>query len=164
MNDHLAELLKQAEADVQEREALVASAETRLAVAQADVASASAGLTEARIVLDWLRRRNGSQPAEAPPATQRDRPHPPHMRFGKPVPDGPSKLEQCLDALEDLGGAASNKQISNRLLRDGIVIKPEHVRGLMKYASDKTPPLVTTERGSGIWRLARSLNGAEGVR
>lgn len=163
MND-LAGFIKQAEADVQEQEALLASAEERLAEAQADVTAASAKLAEVRIVLDWLCRRNGSQPMEAPTAEQPDRSQSeePQMRFGRPVPDGPSKLQQCLDALGDLGSGASNKQISQRLLRDGVVMDPNHVRGLLKYASTKPNPPVTTKPGSGVWRLVRSPNGAGG--
>ena len=85
------------------------------------------------------------------------------MLFGRPVPEGPSKLKQCVEALEDLGGIASNKQISNRLLRDGIEIDTDHVRGLLKYASGKKPhPPVVTEPGSGVWRLVRAMNGATG--
>ena len=74
------------------------------------------------------------------------------------MPEGDSKLKKCLDALEDLGGTASNKQISGRVDMD-----PDHVRGLLKYASGKKPnPPVVTEPGSGVWRLTRALNGAGG--
>jgi hypothetical protein len=157
--------IRQAEADIGEQEALVASADARVAVAQADAAAAREKLSEARIVLEWLRRRSTPQPVAASPTKQADQPESqPQMRFGKPVPEGPPKLEQCFGALEDLGGTASNKQISNRLLRDGIVIDPDHVRGLLKYASKKPHSLVTTEPGSGVWRLVRSLNGAGGAR
>jgi hypothetical protein len=60
-----------------------------------------------------------------------------------------------LDALGDLGGAASNKQISSR-----TGMTADHVRGLLKYATTKKEPVVVTEPGSGVWRLTRSLNGA----
>ena len=169
MND-LEQIIKQAEADVQEYEALVASAEARVVAAQTDAAAARGKLSEGRIVLDWLRRRGDSEPVTASPPDKTDQPDQadqspakPATRFGKPVPEGPSKLAQCLDGLEGLGGAASNKQISNRLRRDGIIISPEHVRGLLKYASTKKPALVTTEHGSGVWRLVRSPNGAGGA-
>jgi hypothetical protein len=78
------------------------------------------------------------------------------MRFGRPVPEVP-KVDRCIDALQDLGGTATNKQISGRLLRDGIDIDPDHVRGLLKYASRKKPAPVTTEPGSGLWRLQRPV-------
>ena len=160
MND-LDEIIRQAEADISEQEALVTSADARVASAQADAAAAREKLDEARIVLDWLRRR---QPAAAVRASPAMRPEPvPQTRFGKPVPEGDSKVKQCLDALEGLGGIASNRQISNRLLRDGVEINAEHVRGLMKYASGKKPhPLVVTEPGSGVWRLVRAMNGVTG--
>jgi len=161
MND-LTEMISQAEADVQERESLVATAEDRVAAAQADAASARDNLNEARIVLAWLRRRHDAQPVAASPAKQDGQSQSqPAMRFGKPVPEVP-KLDRCMQALEDLGGAATNKQISKRVLRDGYEIDPDHVRGLLKYASRKKPPPVTTEPGSGLWRLQRSLNGAGG--
>jgi hypothetical protein len=163
MND-LVEYINQAEADVREQEALVDSAQARVAVAQADAAAATEKLAEARIVLEWLRRRSQAQPAAAPPVNRADQPQTmPKVLFGKPVPEGPFKLKQCLDALDDLGGTASNKQISSRLLKDGIEIDANHVRGLLKYASGKKPhPPVTTEPGSGVWRLVRVMNGATG--
>lgn len=170
--DDLDTLIRQAEADVAERESRVAAADARVTAAKATVTAAEADaaaeredLGAARIVLEWLRRRKDGQPAAASPEDGAGQPEPqPQMRFGKPVPEGPPKLQQCLDALEELGGIASNKQISSRLLRDGIEINAEHVRGLMKYASSKKPSPVVTQPGSGVWRLVRSLNGAGGER
>lgn len=152
MND-LAAIIKQARADVQEREARVASAKARAAAALADVAEEEGGLSEARTALGWLERYSVSEPVAASPAEQNGGQSQPKMRFGKPVPEGPSKLQLIMDALMDLGGIASNKQISTRLLRDGVDIKPEHVRGLLKYEGDKPHPQVVTEPGSGVWRL-----------
>lgn len=162
--DDLTELIEQAEADVKEQEALVASADARVAAAQADAAAARENLKEALGVVAWLRRRSQPQPVVPSPAARTDQPQSkPAMLFGRPVPEGPSKLKQCVEALEDLGGIASNKQISNRLLRDGIEIDTDHVRGLLKYASGKKPhPPVVTEPGSGVWRLVRAMNGATG--
>src|ERR1700690_2388676 len=146
--DDLDTLVRQAETDVQDQEALVASADARVAVAQADAEEARSGLSEARIVLEWLRRRGQPQPDAAPPPDRTDQPKP-RLLFGRPMPEGDSKLKKCLDALEDLGGTASNKQISGRVDMD-----PDHVRGLLKYASGKKPnPPVVTEPGSGVWRL-----------
>lgn len=160
MND-LAEFIHQAEADVQEYEALVVSADARIAAAQADAETAREKLSKAQVVLEWLRQRNQPEPAEPSTASQNGHSQT-RMLFGKPAPEGPSKLSKCLDGLAGLGGTGSNKQISKRLLRDGVEIAPEHVRGLMKYASSKKPPLVTTEPGSGVWRLAR-VNGSGGA-
>lgn len=157
--DNLAEIIKRAEADVREQETLLASAQARVAVAQADEAAARNRLEKAHIVLEWLSQRSHDQP-EAPPAKQADQPKStPKTRFGKPVPEGDSKLSQILEALEDLGGTANNRQLSNR-----VDMAPDHVRGLLKYASGKSNPPVVTEPGSGVWRLTRSLNGAGGVR
>lgn len=152
--DNLAEIIKQAEADVQEQETLLASAQARVAVAQADEAAARDKLEKAHIVLEWLTQRSQGQ-AEAPPEKQADEPKPkPQMRFGRPVPEGDSKLNKILEALIVLGGAASNKQISSH-----VDMSPDHVRGLLKYASGKSDPPVATEPGSGVWRLTRSPNG-----
>jgi hypothetical protein len=160
MND-LAEIINQAEADIHEYEALVVSADARVAAAQADAVAAREKLSEARIVLDWLHRRSQSQPVTAPPASQNGHSQQPVMRFGRPVPEV-AKLDKCLEALEGLGGTATNKQISSRLLRDGFDLDPDHVRGLLKYASKKNPSPVTTETGSGLWRLVRAANGTAG--
>lgn len=159
MND-LDEITRQAEADIQELKGLLASAEARVVVAQADAAAVREKLEKAHIALDWWRERSHAQPVAASPAKRADQPKSqPRMLFGKPVPEGDSKLKNLLDALEDLGGTASNKQLGIR-----VGMKPDHVRGLLKYASGKKPhPPVVTEPGSGVWRLTRSLNGAGGA-
>lgn len=157
MND-LDGIVRQAEADIQELEGSLASAQARVAVAQADAAAVREKLEKAHIALEWWRERSHVQPVAASPAKRADRPKSkPQMLFGKPIPEGDSKLKKCLDALEDLGGTASNKQISSR-----ADMNPDHVRGLLKYASGKHHPPVVTEPGSGVWRLTRSLNGAGG--
>ena len=159
MNE-LDDIIKQAEADIQELVGLLASAEARVVVAQADAAAVRNKLEKAQIALEWWRERSHAQPAAAPPAKRADQPKPqPRMLFGKPVPEGDSKLKNLFDALEDLGGTASNKQLG---IRTGM--KPDHVRGLLKYASSKAHPEVVTEPGSGVWRLTRSLNGTGGSR
>ena len=162
MND-LDVIVKQAVADIQELEGLLDSAEARVAVAQADAAAIREKLQRAHIALEWWRERNQAEPVAASPASpakQADQPESnPQMRFGKPVPEGDTKLNTLLDALEDLGGRASNKQIGNR-----TGMKPDHVRGLLKYASRKKPdPPVVTEPGSGVWRLTRPLNRTGGA-
>jgi len=155
--DGLTALIEQAKADVQEQEALVASSDARVAAAQAENAAAREGLKESRSVLAWLLRQR--QPVAPSPEDRDGRPESqPQMRFGRPVPEGDSKLKKLLDALEDLGGAASNKQLGSR-----TDMKQDHVRGLLKYASGKENPPVVTEPGSGLWRLTRSLNGAGGA-
>lgn len=156
--DNLAEIIKQAEADMQAQETLLASAQARVAAAQADEAAARDKLERARIVLEWLSQRSQDQSAEPSPAKQPDQPKPkPQMRFGKPIPDGDTKLKKILEALEELGGTASNKLISSR-----VDMTPDHVRGLLKYASGKSDAPVTTEAGSGVWRLTRA-NGSGGA-
>jgi len=159
MENNLTDLIEQARADVQEQEALVASADARLAAMQAETAAAREGLKEARSVLAWLLRRDQYQPVASPLADRDGQPEPStQMRFGKPVPEGDTKLTKLLDALEALGGAASNKQLGSR-----VGMRPDHVRGLLRYAADKEHPPVVTEPGSGVWRLTRSLNGAGGA-
>jgi hypothetical protein len=161
MND-LAEIIGQAEADVREQETLVTSADARAAAAQADAAAAREKLTEARIVLEWLRRRGHAQPVAASLAKQADRAQSePSMRFGRPVPEEPL-TDKIQETLEALGGTASNRQITDRLIRDGLDVDLDKVRGTLKYLSRKKPPPVTTEPGSGWWRLARAMNGATG--
>jgi hypothetical protein len=161
--DSLTEMISQAEADVREREALAATADNRVTAAQADAAAAHESLNEARIVLAWLLRHSEDRPVAASSPSQDGQPQAqPEMRFGKPVPEKP-KLDWCLEALEGLGGTARNKAISTRVVRDGgPEMDPDHVRGLLKYASRKKPPPVTTESGSGLWVLQRSLNGVGG--
>ena len=161
--DSLTEMITQAEADVREREALADTADSRVTAAQADAAAAHESLNEARIVLAWLLRRSEDRPGTASPPSQNGHSQAqPAMRFGKPVPEK-SKLDWCLEALEGLGGTASNKAISARVVRDGgPEIDPDHVRGLLKYASRKKPPPATTKSGSGLWVLQRSRNGAGG--
>jgi hypothetical protein len=157
MND-LDEIIRQAEGDVEELEGLLASAEARVAVAQADAAAVREKLEKAHIALEWWHERSHAKPVAASPAKRADQPESrPQTLFGKPVPEGDSKLKKLLDALEDLGGTASNKQISSR-----VNMKPDLVRGLLKYASTKSHPPVVTEPGSGVWRLTYSLNGAGG--
>jgi hypothetical protein len=158
--DHLAEITSQAEADVQDYQALVASAEARLAAAQADVGAAREKLSEAQIVREWLLRR-GEQPAGSSTAGQNGQSQP-AMRFGRPVPDGPSKLDQIIDLLDEFGGALSNKEISNLLEKKGIKITPDQVRGLLKYETTKKSPLVITVPGSGVWRRTQHRAGGEG--
>jgi hypothetical protein len=151
-------IVRQAESDIQDLEGLLASAEARVAVAQADAAAVREKLQRAYIALEWWRERGHTQPVAESPAKQADRPEPqPKLLFGKPMPED-TKLKKLLDAIEDLGGTASNKQIGSR-----VGMKPDHVRGLLKYASGKNHPPVVTEPGSGVWRLTRSLNGAGGV-
>jgi hypothetical protein len=161
--DSLTEMITQAEADVREREALADTADSRVTAAQADAVAAHESLNEARIVLAWLLRRSEARPGTELPSGQNGHLQAqPAMRFGKPVPEKP-KLDWCLEALEGLGGTASNKAISARVARDGgPKIDPDHVRGLLKYASRKTPPPVTTKTGSGLWVLQRALDGAGG--
>jgi hypothetical protein len=161
MND-LAEIIKQADADVEEQEALVASADARAAAAQADAAAAREKLAEARIVLEWLRRRGHAQPVAAPMGEHNGHAQSePPMRFGRPVPEEPL-TDKCQEVLEALGGTATNKQITDRLIRDGLDVDLDKVRGTLKYLSRKKMPPVTTEKGSGLWRLVRTMNGAAG--
>jgi hypothetical protein len=153
--DTLTEMIRQAEAEVQEREGRTVAADSRAAAAQADAAAEHEGLKEARIVLEWLRRRGQSQPVAAVAGMQSDRPQPqPATRFGRPVPEI-SQADLCLQALEALGGTATNKQIRDRLLRDGHDVDLDKVRNSLKYMSRKTPPPVETDHGSGLWRLLR---------
>jgi chromosome segregation ATPase len=159
MNE-LDDIVRQARADVQELEGLLDSAEARVAVAQADAAAIRARLEKAHTALEWWDERRKVQPVAASPMKQAEQPESqPQTRFGRPVPEGDTKLKKLLEALEDLGGRASNKQIGTR-----AGMKPDHVRGLLKYAASKEHPPVVTEPGSGVWRLTRSLNGAGGAR
>lgn len=161
MND-LDEITRQAEADVEEYEALVVSADARVAAAQADAAAAGEKLSEARIVLEWLRRRRHAQPVAAPVGEHNGHaPSEPLMRFGKPVPEEPL-TDKCQEILEALGGTATNRQITDRLIRDGLDVDLDKVRGTLKYLSRKKPPSVATEPGSGLWRLLRPENGVGG--
>jgi hypothetical protein len=156
--NHLDDIVRQAESDVEELTGFLASAEARVAVAQADAATVREKLEKAHIALEWWRERSHAKPVAASPAKRADQPgSQPQIRFGKPVPEGDSKLQKLLDALEALGGTASNRQISDR-----VEMKPDHVRGLLKYASTKAHPPVVTEPGSGVWRLTYSLNGTGG--
>jgi hypothetical protein len=152
-------IVRQARADVQELEDQLASAEARVAVAQADAAAIRAKVEKARNALEWWDERGRVRPAAASPPMRDEQPgSKPRMLFGKPAPDGDTKLRSLLEALEEAGGTASNKQLGIR-----VGMKPDHVRGLLKYASAKSHPPVVTEPGSGVWRLTRSLNGAGGA-
>ncbi len=156
MND-LTDIIKQAEADVQAREAASTAADARAAAAQADAAAARESLKEARLVVEWLRRHTPAQPHAAPPGQQPERVQPqPATRFGKPVPEK-ALTDRCQEALEEFGGTATNKQILARLIRDGVDVNLEQVRNTMAYLSRKKPPMVTTEKGSGLWRLLRPV-------
>ena len=155
MND-LTEIIEQAEADVQEREAASAAADARAAATQADAVAARENLREARLVLEWLRRHSPAQPDAAPSGQQPGLVQPKPMRFGKPVPDK-ALTDRCQEAVEEFGGTATNKQILARLIRDGVDANLEQVRNTMAYLSRKKPPVVATEKGSGLWRLLRPV-------
>ena len=94
---------------------------------------------------------NAIEPTEPPKQAERME-TPPATRFGKPVPEL-AQTDLCLRALENLGGTATNKQIRDRLVRDGHDVDLDKVRSTLKYLSRKKPPPVQTDVGSGLWRL-----------
>lgn len=150
MND-VTEMIKQAEIEVQEREAASGAADSRAAAAQADAVVERERLKEARIVLDWLRRR--SQPVAASPGQRAGQSQSqPATRFGRPVPEV-ALTDKCRDALEALGGTATNKQLVDHLRRNGHETDLDKVRASLRYLSRKKPPSVQTDPGSGLWRL-----------
>jgi hypothetical protein len=146
---NMTDIMKQAEADLKEAEAASGAAQSRAAAAQADADAARERVREMRAVWDWLQAHD--QQAQSPTQTERTD-TPPAMRFGRPVPEV-AQTDLCLQALEDLGGTATNKQVRDRLVREGHDVNLDKVRSTLKYLSRKTPPSVETEVGSGLWRL-----------
>lgn len=149
---HMTDIMRQAEADLKEAEAASNAAQSRAIAAQADADAARERAREMRAVCDWLRVHN--QPTETPtraePSERREASA--TTRFGRPVPEV-TQTDLCLQALADLGGTATNRQVRDRLARDGHEVNLDKVRATLKYLSRKTPPPVDTEVGSGLWRL-----------
>jgi len=149
--DGVTEIMKQAEADLKEAETASSAAQSRAIAAQADADAARERVREMRAVRDWLQLHS---PSARPPNQAERTETPPQTRFGKPVPEV-SQTELCVRALESLGGTATNRQIRDRLARDGNDFNLDQIRGTLKYLSRKTPPPVETDAGSGLWRLRR---------
>lgn len=146
------DMIKQAEADLQEAQAELAVAQELTRAAQERERSAIARAREMHAVLDWLQQHR--QMEERAPATSADAvPAAAAItRFGKPVPEV-AQTELCLRMLKNLGRTAATKEIRDRLARDGHEFSVDQIRGTLKYLSGKTPPQVVTKPGSGVWRL-----------
>jgi hypothetical protein len=151
----MTDIMKQAEAEMKEAETASGVAQSRAAAAQADAEAARERAREMRAVWEWLQAHN--QEAQPPmPAGRTEQPDltetPAATRFGRPVSEV-AQTDLCLQALESLGGTATNKQIRDHLVREGHGINLDKVRNSLKYLSRKTPPPVQTDNGSGLWRL-----------
>jgi hypothetical protein len=85
-----------------------------------------------------------AEPAGQAPATA--------TRFGHPVPPVTNN-ELCLRVLTALGRPATTREIRERLARDGHEMSQMQVRSTLKYMARKPHFGVTTETGSGVWRL-----------
>lgn len=155
------DMLARAEADLREAEAASAAADARAAAAQAEATDKAQRAQEMRAVLDWLRARTAE-----PAAPARREGHDGELRFGRPVPENPI-TQLSLDALEAMGGSGSNKQVRERLARDGHDFSQGQVRAALRYLSKKSDPPVTTQQGTGMWRLTRprppAIPAANGV-
>lgn len=163
------EILKQAEADLQAAREELTAAQEQVRVAQEREQSARARTQEMQAVWDWLQRHSKPEvEAPAAPATPTAPVAPgptkptdvtAQLLFGKPMPEV-THAEMCLRVLQSLGRKASTKEIRERLARDGHELSQEQIRGSLKYLSRKTPPLVETTTGTGVWRLKNAAPGA----
>jgi len=156
MVNSMTDIMKQAEADVKAADSNRDAAVARATAAQADAVAAQKHAEEMHAVREWLRRLH-SEPTEPDvwvetARTVKRTETAPATRFGKPVPEV-ALTDLCRQALEDLGGTARNRQICDRLVRDGHDVNLDKVRSSLAYLSRKTPPVVATDPGSGIWRL-----------
>jgi hypothetical protein len=159
---NVTDMIKQAEADLRDAEAASTAAQSRAIAAQADADVARERAREMRAVWEWLQLHNqqGETHTQAERSEQPERAEtPPATRFGRPVSEV-TQTDLCLRALENLGGTATNKQVRDRLVRDGHNVGLDQVRSTLKYLSRKTSPLVQTDPGSGLWRLRKASTPA----
>src|ERR1039457_4128206 len=154
------QIIQKAATDLREAKADLATAEESSRAAKVREQNAYERVHAMQAVWDWL-QVNGQpeedlrDPAGNHPATSVDQAasdDPPETRFGKPVPEV-ANTDLCFQALESLGKTASTKEIRARLARDGRDLSLDQIRGSLKYLSRKTPPLVETASGSGVWRV-----------
>ena len=158
MDVTVSEILKRARAEAQEATAAREAAQARAAAAIADADAAVEREKSALAVQAWVEQQATKPVPPAEPVGEA--PAPGAMRFGRPVPEV-TNTERCLHVLEALGRPASTTEIRERLARDGLELSQTQVRSTMKYMARKPAFGVTTETGSGVWRLNRSaLNGA----
>jgi hypothetical protein len=158
MDVTVSEILKRARAEAQEATAAREAAQARAAAAVADADAAVEREKAALAVQSWVEQQ---ATAPAPPAEPTgEAPAPVATRFGRPVPEV-TNTDLTLQVLEDLGKPASTTEIRERLAQDGHELTQTQVRSTLKYLARKPAYGVTTEPGSGVWRIDRSaLNGA----
>ena len=158
MDVTVSEILKRARAEAQEATAAREAAQARAAAAVADADAAVEREKAALAVQAWVEQQATAPAAPAEQAAQE--PAPAATRFGRPVPEV-TNTDLTLQVLEDLGRPASTKEIRERLAKDGHELTQTQVRSTLKYLARKPAYGVTTESGSGVWRIDRSaLNGA----
>jgi hypothetical protein len=150
-------MLRQARADLEAARADLATAQEQVRAAREREQSAMIRTQEMQSVCDWLERH--VQPEEVTTDTptnvvEATRP-PAATRFGRPVA-AVSQADLCLQVLRSLGRSATTKEVRDLLARDGHENTIDNVRGTLKYLSKKKPPMVETQVGSGVWRLAEA--------
>ena len=152
------EMLKRAREQAKEATAAREAAQARATAAIADADDAVEHEKSMLAVQAWVEQQ---ATAPASPAGQAEQaPTPTAMRFGRPVAEV-TNTELTFRELEDIGRPASTREIRDRLARNGHEFTMMQVRSTLKYMARKPHFGVTTETGSGVWRLNRSaLNGA----
>jgi hypothetical protein len=161
MDVTVSEILKRARAEAQEATAAREAAQARAATAIADADAAVEREKAALAVHAWVEQQAIAPAAPAEPAEPTGQaPASAATRFGRPVPEV-TNTDLTLRVLEDLGRPASTTEIRERLAGDGHELSQTQVRSTLKYLARKPAYGVTTEPGSGVWRINRSaLNGA----
>jgi hypothetical protein len=144
----VAEMIKQAEADLDRAEADLATARDQLLVAQEREQHARMRAREMQAIRDWLQAQHV---ADARSATTSSAAEAGATRFGKPIPEI-SQADLCLRVLRSLG-RATTKEIRDRLAFEGHQLDTDQIRSSLRYLANKKPPLIGTNPGSGVWWL-----------
>ena len=152
MDITVSEILERARAQAKEATAARETAQARAAAAAADADAAVEHERAMLAVQSWVEQQATAPTAPAEPTGQA--PAPVATRFGKPVPEV-TNTELTLRTLEGFGRAASTREIRDRLAREGHEFTMMQVRSTLKYMARKPAWGVTTETGSGVWRLQR---------
>jgi DNA topoisomerase IA len=158
----LAEMIRQAEADLKKADTDVDVTDADVHRAQQANAAAKQRQVNMRATLSWLRQ----QAEHAEQAEQARIVEPTHVeqalveeqaviqeRFGKPVPEV-KQSDLCLMALEHLGRPSTTTEIREYLQREGYTYDQSQIRSALKYLGRKKSAPVESPR-TGVWRLTR---------
>jgi hypothetical protein len=165
----IAAMLEAAEADFRKALTNVELKESELARAHAAHAQAQEQLARMEATCAWLRERaqelsteDDAGAVEAPESVSAEAAKPgaapTRKRFGKPVPEI-TNSDLCVRALEQIGKAATTRDVREKIREFGYELDQEQVRGSLKYLAGRKDGIVQNPQ-PGVWLLRKEGTAA----